>query len=539
MLRRKEKFAEILNDYFHSVFAEEGTFNGPVVPNENAEGLSNVRVTVNEVKTMMEDLDVRKAQGPDGISNWVLKECSNQLASKIYGIITNSLEQGVVPNDWKRADVVPIYKSGKKEEPSNYRPVSLTSVVAKICERIVKNRWNEYLERNEVINDRQFGFRKGRSCMTNLMCFYSRVIDIVQERDGWADCVYLDLKKAFDKVPHERLLWKLETYGGLKGPLLHWIRDFLRGREMRTVIRNRKSSWRQVVSGVPQGSVLAPVMFAIYVNDMTEGVSSYMSLFADDAKLMRRVERREDCETLQEDLNTIRDWSVLWKMEFNVKKCGVIKFGHSRARPDFSYKLSDETIKAKSEERDLGVIVTDKMSPEVHIRRRTGETYNLVRSIRAAFHYLDEEMIRKLITTMIRPRLEYAAVVWSPSTKKDIRKLERIQRAATKLPSTLSNLPYEERLEKLNLPTLEERRERGDLIALYRILSGFDKLDRGDLVIRDFSSTRGHEKKVKRAACRKDIKKNSFPQRTVGIWNELEKEVVNAKTILDFKEKTG
>ena len=138
---------------------------------------------------------------------------------------------------------------------------------------------------------------------------------------------------------------------------------------------------------------------------------------------------------------------------------------------------------------------------------------------------------------MIRPRLEYAAVVWSPSTKRDIRKLERIQRAATKLPPTLTNLPYEERLKKLNLPSLEERRERGDLITLYRILSGLEKLDRNDLVVRDSGVTRGHGKKLKKAACRRDIKKNSFPQRSVEIWNALEEDVVNAKSIHGFKER--
>ena len=279
-----------------------------------------------EVCEMLERLDVRKAQGPDGVSNWVLTECKDQLAKKICGLISKSLQQGQVPKDWKKADIVPIFRSGNKENPSNYRPVSLTSVVVKLCESVIKKRWNDYLERKKILTNGQFGFQKGRSCVTNLLCFYSRVIDVVQERVGWVDGIYLDLKKAFDKVPHKRLIWKVREHGGLRGRLLEWISDFLTGREMRTVIRDRKSAWSEVTSGVPQGSVLAPLLFAVYINDMTKGVNSYMSLFVDDAKLMRKITKKEDCEALQRDLDKIWEWSREWQMEFNIKKCGVMNF---------------------------------------------------------------------------------------------------------------------------------------------------------------------------------------------------------------------
>ena len=173
---------------------------------------------------------------------------------------------------------MPIYKNGNEEEPLNYRPVSLTSIVCKICEKVINKQWTDYLEKEGMITDKQFGFRKERSCITNLFSFYSRIIDITQERDGWADCIYLDLKKIFDKIPHRRLLWKLEHIGGLKGTLKNWMELYLKGREMRTVVKDEKSEWREVKSWVPQGSVLPPIMFLVYVNDMTKGVSSYMSI---------------------------------------------------------------------------------------------------------------------------------------------------------------------------------------------------------------------------------------------------------------------
>ena len=183
------------------------------------------------------------------------------------------------------------------------------------------------------------------------------------------------------------------------------------------------------------------------------------------------------------------------------------------------------------------MIITDKLNFGKHINKITGETYNLIRNIKLAFTYIDEEMTKKLIASMIRPRLEYAALVWSPHLKKEIRKVERIQRAATKLPETLSNNTYEERLEKLGLMTSETRRERGDLIALYRMQEGLEKLDREDLVVHDRSGTRGNSKKLKKSVCRRDVKKYSFPYRSVSTWNGLDEETVCAKTIHEFKDK--
>ena len=177
----------------------------------NAGSLNGVEVSKKEIMRLMENLDVNKAPGPDGISTWILKECREQLAEKIHNLVKTSLEQGRVPKEWKRANIVPIYKGGRREDPLNYRPVSLTSVVGKLCEKVIKEAWMEHLERNNILTDCQFGFRRGRSCSSNLLSFYSKVIDTVQERDGWVDSVYLDQKKAFDKVPHKRLLGRLRT----------------------------------------------------------------------------------------------------------------------------------------------------------------------------------------------------------------------------------------------------------------------------------------------------------------------------------------
>ena len=529
-----KSIAEAMNDRFQSVFTKEEDFS--MEDGDSEESYLKVEVKQKEVLNIMKNLDRNKAPGPDGISNWILRECCNQLADKIHCLIRLSLLQGKIPKDWKRANIVPIFKGGNKEDPLNYRPVSLLSVVGKLCERIVKDKWMEHLEKNGVLTVHQYGFRKGSSCSSNLMAFYSRIIDIVQEREGWVDAIYLDLKKAFDKVPHKRLLWKIKTYGGVRGRLLDWMKDYLQGREMRTLIKNESSKWLEVTSGVPQGSVLGPVMFGIYVNDLVDGIGSYINLFADDTKIMRRVNCIEDCRQLQEDLDRVEQWGRKWQMEFNIRKCRVVEFGKSKRRVHWDYMMEGVKLGKLSEEVDLGVTITQGLTPDRHINKITGKATNLLRRIKMAFTYLDKDMIKKMFVTMIRPTLEYAAVVWSPHNKKNIRKLERVQRAATKMAPELKDLKYEERLKEMALTTLENRRERGDLINVYKMVNGMDRIGEHLLKL-DMRDTRGHDKKLKKERCVRDIKKYSFPHRAIDLWNDLEKSIVNADSVHCFKAR--
>ena len=358
-----QEMAEIMNQSFKSVFTKE-TDLAPPTDDKQLKGLENIIVERKEIKKLLEELNTRKSMGPDEVNGWILKECREEMEEPIWEIINSSLREGRVPKEWKRANIVPLYKGGNKMEPLNYRPVSLTSVVSKLCETIVKNRWIQYLEQENIITESQFGFRKERSCITNLLSFYSRVIDGLQERDGWVDTVYLDLRKAFDKVPHKSLIWKLEHSGGLKGTLLEWMKDYLQDREMRTVIRDSNSRWCEVTSGVPQGSVLAPIMFQVYINDMSEGLTSYINLFADDAKLMKVIKNKGDCEELQRDIDKIHEWSQQWKLEFNTKKCHTMEMGNSKKRPTWEYQMGGINILKSKEERDLGVMIQDTLSPE-------------------------------------------------------------------------------------------------------------------------------------------------------------------------------
>ena len=281
---------------------------------------------------------------------------------------------------------------------------------------------------------------------------------------------------------------------------------------------------------------MGPVMFGIYVNDLVDGIGSYVNLFADDTKLMRRVNNIGDCRKLQEDLDKVGQWGRKWQMEFNTSKCKVVEFGRSKRRVHWDYMMEGVKLEKSSEEVDLGVTITQGLTPDRHISKITRKATNLLRRIKMAFTYLDKDMIRKMFITMIRPMLEYAAVVWSPHKKKNIRKLERVQRAATKMAPELKDLEYEERLKEMALTTLENRRERGDLINVYKMVYGMDRTGE-DLLKLDERATRGHGKKLKKERCDRDIKKYSFPHRAVDLWNGLDEGIVNAASVQCFKAR--
>ena len=540
LVEEEEEMAQILNEKFREVFVEDRDcledYEEQNVILEHK--LEEINFDREEVVRRLRLLDVNKALGPDQMSGWVLKNFAEELSWPIYRVFVESLKEGCVPSKWKEAQIVAIHKGGCKEVPLNYRPVSLLCILIKVLEGIIRDRWMAFLEEKEALTTRQFGFRSGRSCITNLLSFYSRVIDIVDRKGGWADCVYLDLKKAFDKVSHNRLIYKLERYGGVSGKLLTWMRSYLRGRKMKTIVRGVGSQWADVTSGVPQGSVLAPLMFLIYVNDLPDGLVSYINMFADDAKLMRQVRTPEDEQDLQRDLDLLYDWSVKWKMEFNASKCHVMKMGRSIHRPNTSYKMGSVEIDCVEREKDLGVIIQNDLSPEGHINKIVGEGLAIVSNIRATFVHLTEHLVKKIIEIILRPKLEYAQVVWAPHLKKHLRKLERVQRAATKLVPDLRDLEYQERLKVLNLPTLEERRKRGDMIQMYKCVMGMDRIDRDDFVVRDMTSvTRGgHELKLRLPGHTTDVGKYSFPARSIHAWNSLPGETARAENIHRFKK---
>ena len=341
------EIAEELNKYFASVFTVEDT-NGlqETSTPRNIVPLSNCNFSDNAVIKALDKMNANKTSGPDCITPRVLKEAKFQLCKPLSMLFTKSFNSGRIPHDWKLANVTPIQKKGDKTTPSNYRPISLTSVVCKIMESIIRDQLVTFLEENNLVKNSQHGFRNKRSCLTNLLDFYNEVYNVYDETKA-VDVIYLDFQKAFDKVPHQRLLIKLKTHG-VTGNLLKWLEDWLSERKQRVVINGKASSWRDVLSGVPQGSVLGPILFIVYVNDIDEGLTSKISKFADDTKITSRVTTSVEKLNLQTDLDHLMSWAEKWQMQFNVDKCKVLHIGINNDHTDYLLKGTEPKIMEKT-----------------------------------------------------------------------------------------------------------------------------------------------------------------------------------------------
>jgi len=260
----------------------------------------------------------------------ILREAADPLSAILARIFRYSLDIGQLPTDWKAGDVVPIFKKGDKQSPANYRPVSLTSVLCKVMEAIIRDRLMDHMIVTGQLHNAQHGFRPKRSCSSQLLATleeWSRAV----ENDDPVDVIYCDFAKAFDSVPHKRLLRKLQDCG-VGGRLLRWVEAFLTDRRQRVVLNGVKSAWASVISGVPQGSVLGPLLFVIFVNDLPDVVNSSVQLFADDTKIYGPVSHASGVESLQSDLDALVRWSARWQLPFNIAKCHSLHIGPGNSR---------------------------------------------------------------------------------------------------------------------------------------------------------------------------------------------------------------
>jgi hypothetical protein len=459
-----------------------------------------------------------------------------------------SLKQGSVPSDWKSAMITPRFKKGDRSKASNYRPVSLTSICSKILEHIIHSHIMKHFDHHQILHDAQHGFRKKRSCESQLIL---TVHDLAKSLDtkSQVDAVLLDFSKAFDKVPHKRLALKLDNYG-VRGPILSWIQDFLSGRSQSVVCEGNQSPPADVVSGVPQGTVLGPLLFLAYINDMPTTTSSSIRLFADDALVYRNINSNEDAAKLQEDLNLLQSWEKKWQMEFNLDKCEVLRLTQKRKNTiESDYSIHGQTLKTVSEAKYLGVTLDSKLTFNTHIdnickkANRTRafvhrNTKNCPRGIKIAAY-----------NTLVRPQLEYCSTVWSPHTACNINKIQAIQRRAAR--STMNDWTSRRSCNHnaesttgsptaiqryLNWSPLEERRAKAKVMMLFKIANNLIDIP-SSLLQRNFRDTRLHNKKYHVTTVNSLAYQHSFIPSSIRLWNNLPLKIVESPSLDSLRHR--
>lgn len=532
--------ATALNTQFQSVFTHEQA-DLPDMPPSPYTAIPPLVIHTQGIEKLLSELDINKATGPDNIPCRILRAGASALAPVLQVIFSQTLESGEIPLDWLLANVTPIFKSGDRTLPVNYRPVSLTSVPCKILEHIIHRHIMDHFDRHDILTDAQHGFRPKRSCETQLL---ETTHDISQSLNDskirQVDAIVLDFAKAFDKVPHQRLLSKLDFYG-IRGPILHWIKTFLTTREQRVVLDGTQSSPISVTSGVPQGTVLGPLLFLSYINDLPLSLTSTTRLFADDSLVYRPIIDRNDCLRLQDDLTALEDWEAKWQMTFRPDKCHHIRFTRSSKPITFTYRLHDTILNTVRSHKYLGVHISADMRWNTHVGSTRARAYGALGFLRRNLSGCNADIKTLAYKTLVRPHLEYCDTVWDPHTHNNINKLEAIQnKAARWIRRDYRHTTSVTLLKQsIKLDPLATRRQIHRQQMLYKITNNLVDINKDTyLHSSNIRSTRGsHNLKYHTYQASTDIFKYSFFPRSIQEWNHLPSHVVNSPTLDTFRNR--
>ena len=425
------------------------------------------------ITKLLQKVDCKKANGPDGIPCFILKEAAAEIAPFLQFLFTQTLHTGSVPQAWLKATVVPVYKKGNRNQVDNYRPISLTSVPCKIMEHIIFHEMMSHLDSNHVLVNYQHGFRKKLSCETQLICTVEEIARSLDKGEE-TDLIIMDFSKAFDSVPHQRLLMKLRYYG-IRGILNTWLTQWLTCRSQSVVVDGYNSPDAPVLSGVPQGTVLGPLLFLLYINDLGENCTSRMRLFADDTLIYSTIESYDDAAKLQSDLTALQEWAQKWQMKFNPSKCHVLRISRKQNPVESNYVLMGKVLDSVTHHPYLGVELSSNLDWGQHVNNKVMKANRSLGFLRRNLSSCPEGVKEAAYKAIVRPHVEYASSVWDPHLKKHVKQIEGVQRRAarfvkncyTREPGTVTNL-----LNELNWIPLKERRTISRLTLFHKAIHG-------------------------------------------------------------------
>lgn len=452
-------------------------------------------------------------------------------------IFSQSLLSCSLPKDFKVGKVVPLFKSGDMHSPLNYRPISITSVPCKILEHIIYSMLINFLETNSFFSSSQHGFRKSFSCDTQLISF-THDICAALDNGFYIDTIFLDFSKAFDLVSHQLLCHKLSALN-IDRNIILWIENFLCNRTQLVSANNFDSALCPVTSGVPQGSVLGPLLFLIYINDLPNSVTSSIRLFADDCVIYRVISSHSDTLTLQSDLDKISTWCDTWKMRLNSQKCKLMRFSRRTAPPNLhNYRIMDSALEEVTSYKYLGVHITSNLSWQTHINHITNNANRMLGYLRRNFSMAPVNVKLLLYKTLIRPKLEYASSVWDPGVEYLTNAIESVQNRSVRfiLANYSRTASVTSMKATLNLPLLSHRRKLARLVLLHKIYYYNPELRSQLFSAPSYISSRiDHPHKLFVPQCRSNLFFYSFIPKTTTAWNHLPASIASITDLSAFK----
>ena len=523
------------------MFTQENTGTLPDLRESSIPSISDITFKIAGIEKLLTGLDTNKSNGPDEIPLRILKEYANEIAPMLTFIMQQSYDTGTLPDDWKNADVVALFKKGDRSKAENYRPVSLTAVTCKMMERVIHKQIMIHLNRNNILVKFQHGFREKHSCESQLIMTVESIQRYLN-RNKQVDVLVLDFSKAFDTVAHQRLLLKLDHYG-IRDKTLGWIRTWLTNRKQRVIVDGDKSEESSVTSGVPQGTVLGPLMFLLHINDIGDNVSkgTYIKLFADDCLLFREIDSLSDAESLENDLQSLVKWSKTWQMSFNVSKCHTLKICKKKNPFQFQYTMNNVQVSEVDRHPYLGVELERNMSWSQHITDTANKASSTLDFLRRSLSACSTQVKATAYKTLVRPKLEYASSVWDPHHRNKIEQLEKVQRKAARWAmnqyswtASVSDL-----LHQLEWPPLHQRRLYARLIIMFKIKNNDIAITIPSYVMmptirttRSLSS--GAWRPIQMSTTCDNYKFSFFP-RTIVDWNRLTNEIIMIEDMERFK----
>ena len=472
--------ADLFNDYFYQQFSEPSSYQTHI--DFTNDHIFYIDFNYSRICQLLLKIDPNKAQGPDNINGRVLKNCAKSLCIPLTYLFRLSYSTSCIPQDWKMANIVPVHKKGSKSNVENYRPISLTSLVMKIFEKVIRE---ELMAKcSSLIDDRQHGFLPMKSCTTQMVPYVDSLM-LSLNNNFRTDTIYFDFAKAFDSVSHDIILDKLKYSYNIDGTMLKFLKCYLQDRKQSVVIGNTTSNILNVNSGVPQGSILGPLLFVLFINDIFLGLSpgTNIALYADDTKIWRTIQEENDHLILQKDIRYLENWASINKMKFHPQKCKALSTCLSQPplldilpEIQYFYKMGDTIIDYTDTEKDLGVHVNAKLNWNNHCELLYSKASMLLGLVKRSCNFTQNQSQRRsLYLAIIRGQFEHCSVIWRPTTKTMSNKLESIQKRAIKwilfeYYASYSPEIYLIKCKHLNILPISYHFDVNDLTLFHRII---------------------------------------------------------------------